>query len=193
MKNKCSVENCSSKIHAKGLCKYHYQTQWRTGKPTVERRCYHEPIEKKFWHYVVKGAINECWEWLGYKDKDGYGKIGTRKTNIGAHRISWELHYGEIPTGQMVLHKCNNSSCVNPHHLYLGDHLQNMQDRLNAGHYLRNEDHPNTKFPDEIVRQIRKSNLTYQQLSQKYGISESQIGNIKRGEQRILDEGSEAI
>jgi len=189
----CSVKNCNSKTHAKGLCKYHYKTKWRTGSVEVSRPCYHEPVEQKFWHYVKTGAEKECWEWLGYKDKDGYGKMRTGNTNQAAHRISWQIHNGEIPTGQMVLHKCNNPSCINPSHLYLGDHLQNMQDRLNSGHYPKNEDHPNVKFPDDIVEQIRKSNKTYKELSQQFNISASQISNIKRGVQRIPDEGSDAM
>lgn len=84
--------------------------------------------------------VDGCWEWLGAKTRQGYGQFGygRRPTGIGyntvgAHRVSWTLYRGAIPEGLSVLHKCNNTSCVNPEHLYLGTHQDNMKDRREAG------------------------------------------------------------
>lgn len=85
---------------------------------------------KNFWSKVNIKPINECWEWLGAKNNNGYGMICVCYTNNLAHRLSWELHNKrEIPKGKCILHKCDNKSCVNPHHLYCGTQGDNMSDR----------------------------------------------------------------
>lgn len=184
MSKTCSVTDCGSPVKSKGMCKLHYQRSWRTGSATVSRPRLHLPIEQKFWLYVDKNSDSECWNWTGFKDKDGYGKIRIGNTNRGAHRISWALHFGDMPEGVSVLHNCNNPSCVNPSHLRSGDHNENMIDRLNAGNYPVNERHPGVKFSNEIVRKVRASTGTNEQISRLYGISESQVSNIRRGRQR---------
>jgi hypothetical protein len=74
-----------------------------------------------FWNHVDIKDECDCWLWNGYKDQDGYGRVTIRgKGDVhshcwGAHRVSWMLHFGEIPDGMFVLHgPCNNTSCVNP-------------------------------------------------------------------------------
>jgi hypothetical protein len=181
----CAVETCERTVKNKGLCKLHYQRQWRTGSVEVTRPCLHLPIEKKFWLYVDRREDGECWEWTGFKDKDGYGKIRVGKRNVAAHRIAWELTHGPIPDGQLVRHKeCNNPGCVNPTHLRLGDHLQNMRDRVEANHYATGERHHAAKLSDDEAQAVRSATGTYKQIADMFRISESQVGNIKRGDQR---------
>jgi len=184
MKGTCSEPNCEKPVHAKGFCKRHYQQQWSTGSPEIIRANPHGSLEERFWRHVKKGTGDECWIWSAFCDKDGYGKLRVGKSCKGAHVVSWVIHFGEVPDGFSVLHRCHNAPCVNPSHLKLGDHNDNMRDRIEAGHYATNEDHPMVKFSDELVRVIRASELTYKELSRRYGISESQVGNIKRGDQR---------
>jgi len=74
-----------------------------------------------------------CWDWLAGKDKDGYGKIKINGKDLQAHRASWDFHNGLIPEGMSVLHHCDNPSCVNPSHLFLGTTLDNMRDRDTKG------------------------------------------------------------
>lgn len=80
-----------------------------------------------------------CWVWTGSKDIDGYGSLRDGHKIKRAHRVSWEIHNGPIPEGLAVLHKCNNPSCVNPEHLKLGDHTENMQDRKRNGRAWHSE------------------------------------------------------
>lgn len=186
----CSVENCADPVKSKGMCKLHYQRSWRTGSATVDRPCHHLPPEKKLWLYVDKTAPNGCWVWTGFKDKDGYGKIRVGKTSIGAHRVSYELANGPIPDGLLVLHanECNNPSCVNPAHLRLGDHDENMRDRVEAGHYLTGERHVGSKLTEAQAREIKNATGTLKEVAQRFSISESQAGNIRRGDQwKVLD------
>ncbi len=81
----------------------------------------------RFFHKVDKAS--DCWGWLAGKDKDGYGKIKVSGKTVQAHRLSWNIHNGSVPEGVHVLHHCDNPSCVNPDHLFLGTHLDNMHDR----------------------------------------------------------------
>ena len=87
----------------------------------------YRPIEERFFDKVNQTA--GCWLWIGCKNTDGYRQLalsrGYGKTER-AHRISWIIHKGPIPKGMHVLHDCDNTSCVNPKHLHLGTHQDNM-------------------------------------------------------------------
>ena len=94
-------------------------------------------IEERFWSKVIKGSAGDCWHWTGAKLPKGYGKfsVGPRATRkiINAHRIAWELTNGPIPEGIWVLHDCDNPSCCNPMHLYLGTNTDNVRDKVSKG------------------------------------------------------------
>lgn len=87
-------------------------------------------LAERFWAKVRKSK--GCWEWTGAKQHNGYGFIHTGghviRRPLRAHRASWELHYGPIPAGLWVLHRCDNPSCVRPDHLFLGSRSDNMKD-----------------------------------------------------------------
>lgn len=100
------------------------------------------PIEKiktgesRFWAKVEKG--DGCWNWNGSVNspKEPYGKLAFmmgKQINLTAHRVSWMLHFGEIPEGMCVLHKCDNPACVRPDHLFLGTDADNNLDKLRKG------------------------------------------------------------
>lgn len=99
------------------------------------------PVEERFWRYVDKKAVTECWPWNGTKAK-GYGILGLcgkERTYIYAHRLSYQMHVGPIGSGLLVLHRCDYPACVNPAHLFLGTQLDNAQDMRNKrrGHWQR--------------------------------------------------------
>ena len=87
----------------------------------------------EFWNRVKKG--NDCWEWLGGKDRDGYGRYNLTvsyenlsKKWYGAHRLSYTLTKGNIPKGKVICHSCDNPGCVNPDHLWVGTQQDNVRD-----------------------------------------------------------------
>lgn len=69
-----------------------------------------------------------CWQWEGFVDRHGYGRSSINCKHQGAHRVSYQLFVGPIPHNKHVLHKCDNPGCVNPKHLYVGTHKDNMRD-----------------------------------------------------------------
>jgi hypothetical protein len=110
-----------------------------------------------FWNKVNK--TSGCWIWTA-ANKDGYG----RYSNSGyAHRISWEMHFGKIPAGMFVCHKCDNPPCVNPDHLFLGTNQDNVNDMRAKG---RGSKPPpmggwnKFTYPNEIIQALGKESDT---------------------------------
>jgi hypothetical protein len=97
-------------------------------------------LKERFDLQVDKSA--DCWEWVGSKIPQGYGHIHHNHADIYAHRASWIIYYGEIPNGLCVLHRCDNPSCVNPEHLFIGTIADNMHDRDAKGRNNKGKRYP---------------------------------------------------
>ncbi len=82
---------------------------------------------------TVSVSAAGCWEWLGYRDQKGYGKVNRDGKMQGVHRISWHLFRGEIPAGMFICHHCDNPPCVNPDHLFVGTNQDNLNDMMAKG------------------------------------------------------------
>lgn len=145
---------------------------------------------EQFWAKVSK--TDSCWLWTGWHDRQGYGRLRTPWSmrppyNIGAHRMSWELHHGKIREGLYVLHRCDNPACVNPAHLFLGTARENTQDALAKGRMrantrpLRGSASKTSKLTEQDVVAIRASSLSGRALARQYGVNPKTIlGILKR-------------
>lgn len=151
-------------------------------KYTLEKQIqlFHSRIEKP-------DGEDGCWIWCAGRNKKGYGIMRWRKKMTLAHRIAYELAFGEIPDGLLVLHNCpdgDNPSCVNPAHLWLGTNADNVADRVRKGRSKprRGEQHGRAKLTADDVRNIRalyaEGELSQRQIGELYGITQQHIGHI---------------
>lgn len=150
---------------------------------------------------------NDCWEWKRSYTNCGYGKIAHEKKHLLAHRVSYEIHKGEISKGLLVCHSCDNKKCVNPDHLWLGTQKDNIQDAKQKGRLpkqfgrkhtnetkekfktrphsdRRGEKHHLSKLKNEDVFQIRdmlKIGVKNKVIAEKFGVNTGVISNINTG------------
>ena len=139
--------------------------------------------EIRFWAKVDK--LGDCWLWTAGRLKDGYGafRIFTGN-NTSAHRFSWELHFGQIPAGMLVCHKCDVPLCVNPSHLFLGTPLDNTRDMMSKMRHSIGEQRPASKLTNQKVRAIRRllaKGWRQAWLATLLGVDKTLISQISRG------------
>ncbi len=121
-----------------------------------------KPIEERFWEKVdklgqIQGHVQHlgrCWNWLGALTPKGYPNMGIDGKYKGGHRLSWEIHNGQIPDGLCVMHLCDNPRCVNPSHLKLGTQKDNMRDaaRKKRMGKCTGEKHRSVTCPESVCR-----------------------------------------
>lgn len=130
--------------------------------------------------YQITG---DCWHCTSHKpNTDGYpiAKVAGKNRRIG--RLFFERFKGEIPEGKIVRHTCDNRICINPDHLILGTHKDNMRDMAERGRSPFGRNHHNAKISESQVLEIRGNQAdSMMALARKYGVSKSHIWNIKHG------------
>jgi len=139
-------------------------------------------------HRGIGGSMDDCIIWEGPTWSGGrYGMDRLNGKSMGAHRASWIRTYGQIPDGLIVCHKCDNGLCVNPNHLFIGTHRDNMQDCKNKGRMNRpdqkgqnnNNAHENLDERNQNIKTDRNNGLSYYELCRKYNIkSNGHLRNI---------------
>lgn len=135
-----------------------------------------QTLSERFWCKVVIGSANECWPFTGHLNKRGYGRI-TVGTVKQAHRVAWELCFGQIPSGKSILHHCDNPPCCNPQHLFVGDQDVNMADAAKKGRIKR-------KLTWGQVLQIREmagTGLKQRIIAGHFGVAQTNVSLILRG------------
>jgi hypothetical protein len=173
---------------------------------TAPRRALDATLEARFWSKVDRspghGPHGDCWAWTAFRDRQGYGRIklgGKRGLSALAHRVSLQLSGVEVPSNLDVLHSCDNTSCVNPTHLRVGTHAENMRDASARGRAAigvrngrhtkpertvipRGEQHGCARLTWEIVREIRASGETNAALARRLGVGPTAISKVRLGQ-----------
>jgi hypothetical protein len=137
--------------------------------------------EDDFWRRVSIVTDDECWIWLGKPKMNGYGDMVLNGKHELVHRISWILHFGDIPNNLWVLHHCDNKLCVNPKHLFLGTIIDNDIDRHNKGREAKGESHGMSKFTNAdvlMIRKLRGDGYTLAEIGNMFGSNKGQISKI---------------
>jgi hypothetical protein len=151
-----------------------------------------KPIEtllnnpNRLWSKVDKS--NECWNWTGRLNKNGYGQMSIGNTELLTHRAAFILHNGSIESGMCVMHTCDNPQCCNPSHLKSGTHAENMADMkikgrrkgVNSG--CDNGRSKLTQLLAEEIRILKNSGLKLKELSEKFDVGISTISRVCRKE-----------
>ncbi len=154
--------------------------------------------EARFWAKVDKNGPTQlhmqtpCWVWTAYKNKTSYGMVGLGSEKLLAHRVAWMVANGPIPHdgsghGICVCHHCDNPSCVNPLHLFLGSHTDNMRDkdRKNRGNRASGDKNGARLHPERLARGDRHGSNTHpekRRLGETHGnaiLTDAKVINIR--------------
>lgn len=139
--------------------------------------------ELAFWANV-KIKESGCWDWTAAKRDGRYGTFMLDGKNERTHRASWILTFGKIPQGKWILHKCDRPICVNPGHLFVGTHKDNVDDMVHKGRSARGERAARTKLNGKIVDFIRRKYERFSRtfgtvaLGRKFGVSSQSISAV---------------
>ncbi len=152
-------------------------------------------IESKFLD-SVRRACSGCWEWTAYRNRDGYGSFCVRRRSELAHRVAYTLFCGTIPNGTCVLHCCDNPSCCNPVHLFLGTQADNMHDMARKGRTRTGvmagtipaprklgEQNGRARLTATDISEIRfavASGIPHAEIATRFGITSAYVCNIAK-------------
>lgn len=141
------------------------------------------PMPERFWAYTKREG--SCLLWTGAINKKGYGSMMLNGKVQTSSRIAYKLSFGEIPDGLWVLHHCDNPLCMEPDHLFLGTHQDNMtdRDRKNRGNGIsktsRGEGNIKAKLTERDIIFIRRSKKQTRELADRYQVCRTTIQRIR--------------
>lgn len=169
--------NCLSRqfnVSPQQISRIQHNERW---SQDVEKENYNEMFWKRAINQkrIIDESIGECWETA--RDRM---QFSFQNKMMNAHRIAYIIKNGEIPDGLLIRHKCDNSKCINPEHLELGTHLDNMRDRQERGRTTKGVQHHSAKLNDEIAMKIYnlKDKVSMSQIARDYGITKQSVSSI---------------
>jgi hypothetical protein len=148
---------------------------------------FNDTLPQRFASKCGQADSRGCTPWLGYKNANGYGVLRTASTHSRktcAHRIAWVLKHGDLPPKVLVLHRCDNPSCVNVDHLFLGTQQANVDDMVSKSRHSWRDGTPWQKLnatDGERVRDLRRAGCTQQEVADWLGVSRPLISMIEHG------------
>lgn len=184
----CCVKGCDDKALALGLCNKHWRRTKLYGSPVASKLhsgmfVWKSALERFEMQY--KKRPNGCWEWVSGKDADGYGLFRGDVRGVTfkrAHRWSWAFHNNQdIPKYGNICHTCDNPSCVNPEHLWLGTVKENQQDKWSKGrgNIWRGEQLPQAKLTEEQAKAIMLDPRPHSRIAADFGVTARTVSDVK--------------
>jgi hypothetical protein len=152
-------------------------------RPCAARAKTAKPILSTIFARVEIDPITNCWNWTACKDSGGYGLVTANgRSNQKVHRVVYGLAVSDIPEGMMVLHRCDNRSCCNPFHLFLGTAQDNVSDMHMKGraNQVSGEMAGSARLTSAEVLAIRDDDRTQEQIAADYGIAQTTVSAIKK-------------
>ncbi len=140
-----------------------------------------ETIAELFYRHVPKVEADNCINWRGGTDKNGYGSVRFKGKLVKAHRVAYEMANRAIPDGLEVCHRCDNPACCNPRHLFVGTQKDNMKDCVDKGRRPRGSNSKRSKLTEKDVADIRiaiRNRETQRSIATRYGVCQSAISLI---------------
>lgn len=142
-----------------------------------------EPLALRLEKHSRLDPVTGCRLWTASKRRKGYGRVAFGRGTISSHRAAWLVRHGSIPEGLFVLHRCDTPGCINPDHLFLGTHAENMADRAVKRRQAIGERNGAAKLTDDQVREILRTKRPGHaaDLAERFGVSTSLIHQICAG------------
>ena len=180
----CAVAGCGRPKRKRGWCGMHYQRWAKHGDPETKLTMFGVATAERFWAKVERRADDECWPWTASTFHFGYGKFWLDGKNRIASRVAWQLVHGELPTGAVVRHTCDNPPCCNPAHLTTGTQLDNVADRSERDRSARGESIHRARLTADAVRQVRAMHSEgsgYRTIAEIFRVNWATVRDVVKG------------